>query len=294
AAKRHDVDRLPEEAEDDEGSQDGQGNGDAHHQGAPPASDEKQDQEAGQKSSGDCLVQDAVNGRAYKERLVEELGHLQLWRQSRQDAGKGRLELAHNVQSGGIAVLDDGEQRTAAAVLANDIGLHGEAVPDMRHVLDEDRRAVDRLDGQVVQGGDQAGTAVEHDLVFAVADLRGSRRQNQVLRVDGVRDIGGRQMVGIERIRVEVHHDLPRLPPERQRERGALDRGELGADEIQTVIVELLLSERVAVEAQLEDGHARGVVFDHVGREDSGRKNSKNGLHDGGDLSNGHLRLHGG
>ncbi len=55
-----------------------------------------------------------------------------------------------------LADLVDRHQHAAHAVLAHDVGLRRKAIAHMRHVAHVNRRAVDRLDRQVVQLGDRA------------------------------------------------------------------------------------------------------------------------------------------
>ena len=99
-------------------------------------------------------------------------------------------------------------------------------------------------------------------------------------------------MIGVELAGVQVHHDLPGLAAVGKRDRGPLHGGELGANEIQPVIGELLLGQGVTVQGQLQDRDAGGVVLDHRRREDAGREGPKERLHDRSDLSNRQLRFH--
>ena len=55
----------------------------------------------------------------------------------------------------GPLALEDGHEHGAPAVAADDVGLHRVAHAHVGHVLDVDRHAVDRLDRDVVEGGDQ-------------------------------------------------------------------------------------------------------------------------------------------
>ena len=66
--------------------------------------------------------------------------------------------------------------------------------------------------------------------------------------------------------------------------RSALHGGELGADEILPQVVEFLLAQRGTAQAQLQNRHAGGVVFQNVRRKDSRRQHAQDGLNDRGDL----------
>ena len=101
------------------------------------------------------------------------------------------------------------QQRAAHPVLPHDVGLRREAVAHVGHVANVDGRAVHRLDRQIVQLGDRLRTGIQFHLVFEWPELRRAGRQNQVLRADRVDHIHRRQMLGLQRWRVEVDRDQP-------------------------------------------------------------------------------------
>ena len=68
------------------------------------------------------------------------------------------------------------------------------------------------------------------DEVILRADLGVARRNNQVGAVERVHHVHRRQPARLQRVAVEVDHDLPVLAAKRRRHRGALDRGEKVAD----------------------------------------------------------------
>ena len=68
----------------------------------------------------------------------------------------------------------------------NDVGLHLEAVADVGHIPDVDRRPVDGLDREVVDLGGVLRAGVQPHRIFLRADLGGARRQNEVLGIDGI------------------------------------------------------------------------------------------------------------
>src|SRR5206468_12761136 len=105
-------------------------------------------------------------------------------------------------------------------------------------------------------------SAVQLNEILAVADFRGAGGKDQILQGKGSRNVACRQMLAKERVRVEIDHDGRALPSERKRYRCAFDRGELSANEVLSVVVELLLAQRVAVQPELQYGHARRVVRD--------------------------------
>ena len=158
----------------------------------------------------------------------------------------------------------------------------------MAHVAHVDDGAVDVLHGQVVEGGHRVRTAVEAHPIFLWPKLHGARGQRQVLEVHRVADVGRGDTLGQQRLRIEVHHDLPRLAAIRQRQRDAGDRRDLLADAVDAVVVELRLRERLGAQRQLDDRHARGAVLNDQRRDGADRQAAKNRLR-----HRGHLRERG-
>ena len=114
--------------------------------------------------------------------------------------------------------------------------------------------------GRSFRSFDRRGRAVGFDLVFEGAHLRRAGGQDQVLVADGVDHIAGRQPLGLQRVQVQVDLHLALLAAVGVGNGGAVDGDQLGADEVQAVVVELLLGEPLPGEAKLQDGNARGVV----------------------------------
>jgi hypothetical protein len=155
----------------------------------------------------------------------------------------------------------------ALAVAGHDIGLRRITIHHLRHVAHVDHAAFHRLDREIVQGGDTVGAAVHLHVVFTRADLGRATGKDQVLRIDGIDHVDGRKALGLQRGGVDIDHDLADLPAKRQRHGGALDGGELRADEAVAEIVERLLGQGVAGQPQLQDGDRRCVVRNDVGRQ---------------------------
>jgi hypothetical protein len=153
----------------------------------------------------------AVNRRAHENGLIGQRLNLHL---RRQRAGHHRQQFAnaiHHRERGRIAGFEHGEQHGAAGVLADDIGLRSIAVAHMADVADVDWRAVDYLNGKIVECLDGLGTGVEVHIVFELSDLRSSRGNNQVLVADRIGDVGGRKALGLKQRRVDIHHHLALL-----------------------------------------------------------------------------------
>ena len=85
----------------------------------------------------------------------------------------------------------------------------------------------------------------------------GSRRQNQILDADGVDYVVGGESSGLQRLQIQIDLHLPLLAAVGIGAFGALDGGELGADEIQAVVIQLLFGEALAGETKLQNGHTR-------------------------------------
>ena len=250
-----------------ERSEDRKRNRNADDQRAAPASQEQQDHHAGEAGGDQRLAHHALNGGAHEDRLIGQRRDLQLRRQRRQNLRKRALHGVDDVERGGLAGARHGHQNAAASVGADDIGLHRKAVAHLRDVLHIDGRAVHGLDGQVVQFVEHQRAAVDPDLIFGLRQLGGARGQNQVLQVQGIRDVDRRKLFGVELVQIQVHHHRPRLSAKRIRNGRALHGAERRADEVVAQIEDFLLAQSLAGKAQLQDGNARRVVFQNVGRE---------------------------
>ena len=83
---------------------------------------------------------------------------------------------------------------------------------------------------------------------------------------------------------VEVDHDRALLAAVDVGDDRAGDGGELRTDEVQAEVVELLLGEALAGEAELQDGHAGGAEVDDLRRQDAGRELTQHELRGAADL----------
>ena len=156
---------------------------------AAPTAEKEQDHRGREQRGDDAFVHDAVDRRAHEDRLVEQLGHHETGRRRCAHSRKERLDLIDDVKRRRAAVFQNREQRGWAAVLANDVGLHGEAVAHVSDVADVNHRAVYLFDRNVIERGDGVGTAVDVDDEFGRADLRRAGRKREVLRVNRIADI---------------------------------------------------------------------------------------------------------
>ena len=79
-----------------------------------------------------------------------------------------------------------GQHGATLAVDTNDVRLRRVAVAHVRDVPNVDWRGADGPDWKIVELFDLVGAAVQADVVFDVADLRGSAGKDQVLHADRV------------------------------------------------------------------------------------------------------------
>ncbi len=114
-------------------------------------------------------------------------------------------------------------------------------------------RIANHLDRQVVQLVHFGGAGVHIDVVFELVDFNGSGRQYQILQRQGVRHVGGRQPFGLQERGVEIDHDLALLAAIRVGNGCPGHGDELSSQEVETDIVEILLSQ--AGKRQLQDGN---------------------------------------
>ena len=63
----------------------------------------------------------------------------------------------------------------------------------------------------------QDGGSIDVDDEFALPDFRRSSREREILSVDGVTDVEGRQSFRQQSLRIEIDHDLSRLASIRKR-----------------------------------------------------------------------------
>ena len=114
-----------------------------------------------------------------------------------------------DVQRRGAAVLEDRHQGPAVAVAADHRGLRVEAVADLRHVAEVDHYAAGVLDGNVVEGRRRGGAVVEADGVLLRSDAGHAGRQGQVVGIDRIGHVLGRDPAGLQQLGIQIHHHLP-------------------------------------------------------------------------------------
>src|SRR5262249_32289973 len=155
---------------------------------------------------------------------------------------------------------------------------------NLGHVPEVHGGAVHNAQGQVVQLGKHAWTGIEPHLIIAVTDFGAAGGGDQVLAADHGADVGGGGGFWVKQDGVEVDHYLAKPATIGQGHACAADGGELGTDEILAQVEDFLLAQRVALQAELENGHGGHVVLDDAGRENSRRHRAQHGLRHRNDL----------
>ncbi len=122
------------------------------------------------------------------------------------------------------------------------------------------------------------------NVVLIFADLGGTAWLNDVLFRHCVEHVARRESFGLQQARVEVQHDGALFAAIDVGDDCAGDGGELGTDEVEAEVVELLLGEVPAGEAELQDGHGGGAEVDDLRRQDAGRQVAENVLRSAADL----------
>jgi len=185
------------------------------------------------------------------------------------DLPEHRLDVVDHRQRGRVAVLEDGQQHGTAAVGAHDVLLRRPAVAHVGDVAHQDRAAVHHLHRHRVDAVDRFRHRVEPDRELGAADLGEAGRHGDILRGDGVGNVLRGQPVRLQRVQVDVDHDLPRRAAVRRRHRGARIGRERLADAVLGVVVELLLGLLGRRHHQLDHGHRGGGEAHHHRRLDA-------------------------
>ncbi len=135
-----------------------------------------------------------------------------------------------------------------------------------------DHAAVGGADRQIVQLLDLLGTGVDPDVVLELPDFLRACRQDQVLRGNGCRDIGGGEPLGAQRPLIEIHLHLSLPAAVGVGNRRTRNCRQLSSDDVVAQIEDDRFGQRVAGQGELYDRHGRSVIRENERRIRSGRQ----------------------
>ena len=285
-AERHHVDRLPEQRQRDQGTENRQRYRHGDDERRAPAAEKDEDHERGQRRGDQPFANDGGNRGFHEIGLVADEGERDSGRERGLNRRKPVLDAGDDVEGRGGADLEDRHQHALASVELDDVGLRRRSVVDVGNVAHEDDGAVDHLDRHVVEVGDRLGRIVEVEGEFVGADLLRPDRRDLVLPGERIADIIRGKTVGVQRLLIQIDLNLARRAAIGERKLRPRDGGELGADEVLGEVEQLDLGERVARQRELDDRDARGVIDQDDRRRRALRKLLEDGLR-----YRGHLRL---
>ena len=96
-----------------------------------------------------------------------------------------------------------------------------ETVADVSDVAEIDGGIADDADGKIAEFGYGAEAGVDADVIFEFADFRGAGGKDDVLLLNGEKNVLRGKAFGLEKIGVEVDHDLALFAPVGIRNDGA-------------------------------------------------------------------------
>jgi len=99
---------------------------------AAPASEEDENHDASEAGGDNGFADDVADGGSNEEGLIGERRNFQRSRQGFCDIGKEVFDVLDDIERGGVALFQNGEQTAALPVEANDVGLGRETVGDRR------------------------------------------------------------------------------------------------------------------------------------------------------------------
>ena len=284
AAERHDVQRLADRRQADDGAEYRKRDRHCDDDRRSPAAQEQQDHHAGQQRRDHAFDGDAGDGAADEHRLVADQRDLQRLRHGIFDVDDLLLDAGNDIERRHRAGLQHHHQHRTVAVDMHDVGLRRVAVAHRGDVADVDHRAADSFDRQIAELLDLQRRVVELNDVFELADLLGADRGDQVLRGERVGDVLSRQSPRLQGAGIEVDLDLALLAAERPRDRRARHGHQRGAELIDREIGKTLFRHPLARQRQLQDRHGGGGVVQDQRRRGAGRHLLEQRLRDRGDL----------
>src|SRR6202041_1116082 len=204
-SKRHDVDRLASQAEDDDRGENGQRNRGGNDQRASPVSKKDKDHHGGQAGRDQRLANDPIDRSQNKDGLIGQWLHLQLGRNRRGNLRKNRLDARDHGERRGVAGLLNREQNGALPVHTHHVSLRRKPVAHPGHIFHVNRGATQRLQRDSVQFRDRLRRRIGNvNVVLLASDFRGARGEDQILQGDCIYDVQSRKTLRLQRGGVEI------------------------------------------------------------------------------------------
>ena len=163
-------------------------------------------------------------------------------------------------------MLQDRHEAGFLAVDVDHVGLGLVTVGDFCDIAEQHGHAFAYANRQTAELLDEARARIELDVVFAFPDAGDAGRNDDVRCLHRVDNIGRRQAFGAELGRVDVDDDLALFTAEGRRHGQSGNSEQLEAEEVQAIIEDLLLGQRLARQRHLHDRNVRGVELKDIGR----------------------------
>jgi hypothetical protein len=175
-------------------------------------------------------------------------------------------------------VLENGQISRAFAVHVHDAVLHGEAVGNLRHLAQQDRRVSHHFNGNGLEPLHRFRAGIQEHAIVGAPDSRLSRGQNHVRGLERGHHVTRRKPLGRQRLRVDVHNNLPFLAAEGRGGGQTGNSEQADTNKIQAVVVELLLGNGVTGNRELRYRNIGGVELNDVGRRHTRGRNAQDGV----------------
>jgi hypothetical protein len=105
-------------------------------------------------------------------------------------------------------MLQDRQIDRALAIDVHHVRLSGETVGDLADIADGHRHIIENADRQGIESLHRGRAGVHLHVVFAVPEACGSRRYNDIGRLQGIHHINRRKALGFQSRLIKVDDDL--------------------------------------------------------------------------------------
>ena len=256
AAEGHQVERGAGETEAKNRAEQRERNRGEDDQRRAPRPKKQQDDEGHERTHEDDLAQDVVDGRPDKDGLVKDGLDLDAGRRGRADGRQAGHDPVDDFERRRVPEFQGGDDDGVLAVEPGDVGAESLAVADVGDIAQQNDPAIDVAHRQVEKLGDGDGAGVDADREITATGAEGTGRQRLVLRGEGAAHIRGGESVGVERIGIQIDHDLPLGAAVGQGEAQAGDFLQLGAHGQPGKIEDRTVGERIGRQHELDDRYA--------------------------------------